>query len=213
VLVLLGCDDVLHPNYVRTILDAHAAEPQAAIIQPGVEVIDEHGATISTLVDTVNQRLVMPKGGGRHLLEGEDLAVSLLRGNWLYWPSLAFRRDVLTQFEFREGFPIIQDLGIILDMVYAGHALLLDTTLSFSYRRHTGSASGASLYDGSRFAGDRAYFAIAVEQAREHGWRRAERTAKLRLTTRAHALSLLPSALLRGKASAVPSLLSHAFRP
>lgn len=212
-IMFLGCDDVLLPNFVDVVLAAHEAFPDAAIIQPGAQVIDEHGEVISTLVDSVKQRLVQPRGTSRLLLAGEDLAVSLLRGNWLYWPSLVFRTDAVRDVPFREGLPIVQDLALVLDMIYAGESLVLDPTLCFSYRRHSGSASSATLYDGRRFDGDRRYFGMAVEQAREHGWKRAERAARLRLTSRAHALTLVPGALLHGRAKSVGPLLGHAFRP
>jgi glycosyltransferase involved in cell wall biosynthesis len=211
-LVFLGCDDLLHPDYVDVVQAAHAAYPEASIIQPGVDVIDENGARIDPLTDRIKRR-VMPEFEGRQLLSGEPLAASLLRGNWLYWPSLVFRRDELMRFEFREGLPIIQDLAIVVDMIHDGCSLLVDDTVCFSYRRHVGSASSATIASGSRFKDDRRYFELAARQARERGWRRAERAARMRLTSRAHALSLLPSAVLRGKVSSVAPLLNHAFHP
>lgn len=211
VLVFLGCDDLMHPNYVDVVLAAHEAHPNAAIIQPGVRVIDEHGTPIHTLVDRVKGRIA-PRPDRPVELRGEDLAVSLLRGNWLYWPSLAFLRERIERFEFRAGLPLVQDLALVLDMVYAGESVLVEPTECFSYRRHSASASGANLIEGRRFGDDRRYFAIAADQARTHGWRRAERAARLRLTSRAHALSLLPGALVRGRVSAARPLLQHALQ-
>lgn len=209
-LMFLGCDDLLHPNYVAIVLAAHESHPDAAIIQPGVRVIDELGQRTQTVVDRV-KGLVAPRPSHAVEMHGEELAVSLLRGNWLYWPSLAFRRERIAQYEFRKGLPLVQDLALVLDMIYGGERLLVEPTVCFSYRRHSGSASGANIIDGRRFGDDRRYFAIAAQQAHQHGWKRAERAAKLRLTSRAHALSLLPGALLRGRVSAVRPLATHAF--
>jgi glycosyltransferase involved in cell wall biosynthesis len=191
VLVLLGCDDLLHPNYVEVIKRAHARYPEAAVIQPGVRLIDDRGHRILPMADRVKRRL-MPRGPRCQQLAGEALACSLLRGNWLYWPSLAFRTDRIRAFEFRAGLPIVQDLAIVLDMVFAGDSLVLDRTECFSYRRHSGSASAASVFDGRRFAGDRTYFASVVQQAHEAGWLRAERIARRRVVSRLHALWAAP---------------------
>lgn len=210
-MMMLGCDDRLLPNYVRTILDAHARFPGAAIIQPGVEVIDETGKVVHTLVDAVKQRVVQPHGGGYQLLGGEALAANLMHGDWLYWPALTFRTDRIKAFEFREGFPIIQDLALVMDMVFAGDQLLVAPELAFQYRRHSASASSAKLVDGSRFAGERDYFALAASQAAGLGWRRAERAAKLRLTSRLHAGVLLPGAMMRRDAAAARVLGRHLF--
>ena len=210
-LVILGCDDVLLPNYVSTILDAHSRYPDAALIQPGVQVIDEEGRVIVTLVDSVKQKLIKPSGGGRQLMSGEAIASNLMHGDWLYWPSLAFRTDKIRKVQFRDGFPIIQDLALIMDMVYNGDQLLIEPTVCFQYRRHSNSASSTKLVDGSRFAGEREYFAVAAGQARELGWDKAARAAQLRLTSRAHAASLLPKAVIGKNTAAVKALVRHTF--
>jgi len=210
--VILGCDDLLLPGYVDVVLGAHAAFPEAAIIQPGVEVIDEHGDVVLPLADRIKQRMVRPRARAPRLLSGERLATSLLHGDWLYWPSLAFRRDVLAATQFRDGMPLIQDLAVVIDIVAAGGSLLFEPTVCFQYRRHRASASSASLLDGRRFRGERAYFELAAAQVGARGWRRAERAARLHATSRLHAVSLIPHAVRR-RPGQVRMLLRHAFGP
>ena len=88
--------------------------------------------------------------------------------------------------------------------------LVVDPTVCFLYRRHAGSASSTTLVDGSRFADERAYYAMAVQQMRALGWTTAERAARARLTSRAHALSLLPGVVARRRWGAAGQLLRHA---
>ena len=211
VMVILGCDDVMLPNYVETILAAHKRFPSAAIIQPGVQVIDENSDVVKTFVDVVKQKVVRPHGNGPQLVSGESIAANLMHGDWLYWPALAFRTDRMQAVDFRDGFPIIQDLALIMDMIYAGDQLLIEPTVCFSYRRHSESASSSKLVDGSRFVGERDYFAVAAGQARELGWTKAERAAKLRITSRAHALALVPKALMAKDTKAAKTLARHVF--
>jgi len=71
VLVVMGCDDLLLPNFVDVVLRAHAEFPDAWIIQPGVQIIDEDGKPSVPLVDIVKQRLVKPRGTGSRLVGGE----------------------------------------------------------------------------------------------------------------------------------------------
>ncbi len=199
VVVLLGCDDVLLPDYVDVVLRAHRDFPEASVIQPGVEVIDQHGHVVLPLGDRIKQQVLRPRTRRPRLLAGEELATSLLHGDWLYWPSLAFRRDVLLATDFREGMPLIQDLAIVMDVVTGGGSLLLEPTVCFRYRRHSASASSASLLDGRRFRGERDYFRLAAEQVRGRGWTRAERAARWHVTSRLHALTLLPQAVAAGR--------------
>ncbi len=210
--VILGCDDVLLPDYVDVVLRARESFPDAALVQPGVEVIDEHGTVVRPLADRVKQDLVRPRARKPRLLGGEALATSLLHGDWLYWPSLAFRRDVLAATPFREGMPLIQDLALVMDIVMAGGSLLIEPTVCFRYRRHSASASSAALLDGRRFSGERAYFAQVAATASRLGWRRAAAAARLSATSRLHALTLLPRAARAGRTH-VRTMLRHALGP
>ncbi|MCU1532845.1 MAG: glycosyltransferase [Arthrobacter sp.] len=211
VLVVMGSDDVLLPNYVDVVLRAHAEYPQAWIIQPGVQVIDETGRAAVPLADIVKQRLVKPRGSAARVVSGEALAVSLLHGDWLYWPSLAFRTDRIRNYDFRDGFPVIQDLALVIDMVLGGAELLIEPETCFEYRRHISSASAAKLVDGSRFEGERDYFEVAERLCAAKGWHKAARAARLRLTSRAHAVLFVPSALRQGGTGPLGTLLRHAF--
>lgn len=206
---VVGCDDILLPNYVETILRAHRDHPQADIIQPGVQVIDAAGEPASTLVDTVKQRLLRPAANAPLLLSGEKLATSLLHGDWLYWPSLTFKTSSVRTVDFRDEFRIIQDLALIIDMILQDRSLLVVPSVAFAYRRHTESASSLLLQDGSRFEGEREYFSLAATLTRARGWRRAERAAKLRLTSRLHALSLMPGLLKARNLGAIRTMAKH----
>lgn len=208
-MMFMGCDDLMHPTFVETVKAAHREFPTAATIQVGVQVIDENGAPIDPLTDRV-KRAIRPSVERRTELSGETLATSLLRGAWHYWPALVFRTEALQRYAFRDGLPIIQDLALLIDMTAAGESLVLDPTVCFSYRRHTQSASASSLLHGTRFADERRYYASAAAQMGDRGWSRAARTARLRWTSRLHAVTLLPTALRQRERSAVRSLLAHA---
>ncbi|WP_066292702.1 glycosyltransferase family 2 protein [Arthrobacter sp. B6] len=210
-LVIMGCDDLLLPNFVDVVLRAAAEHPEAWIIQPGVQVIDETDQPAKPLTDFVKQHVVKPQGCGPRMVAGEPLAVSLLHGDWLYWPSLAFRRERIRDFDFRDGFPVIQDLALVMDMVLAGAVLLIEPEVSFAYRRHTSSASSAKLLDGSRFDGERDYFELASRLCDRKGWRKASRAARLRLTSRAHALLFIPLAVRHRRVDTLKTLVSHAI--
>jgi GT2 family glycosyltransferase len=211
VVVIVGYDDVVLPGYVGAVIEAYEAHPDVAIIQPGVEVIDGDGIPSEPLVDIVKQRLLRPARMSSVKLQGDRLAAGLMHGNWLYWPSLAFRREVLVGHDFRDEFSVIQDLALILDVLLAGEYLLTLPDVVFRYRRHEASASSMELVDGSRFRGEREFFRLAAALAQDHAWRRTVFAARLHLTSRLHALLLAPRALKGRDARGVGLLLRHAF--
>lgn len=211
-IVILGCDDLLHPNYLDIVHRTIATVPHADVIQPGVVVIDEHGREVAPLVDRVKQGLLAPRrGDGIAVLTGQQMATSLIRGDWLYWPSLVFRTETLKRIDFREGLPIIQDLALLMDIAFDGGTLAYNPIRAFSYRRHGGSASQKTLLDGRRFRDERTYYAQARELAAARRWHRTATTARLRVMSRLHAMAELPGVVRRGTASGLQSTLAHIF--
>lgn len=209
-ITILGCDDLLHPNYVDVVTDAIIRHPNADVIQPGVQVIDEHGTLIRPLADRIKQGVLAPRAG-ETILTGEQMATSLLRGDWLYWPSLTFRTETLRRIDFREGLPIIQDLALLIDIAFADGSLVYTPPLAFSYRRHGSSASQKTLMDGRRFRDERTYYATARALAKRKGWHRTARVARLRLMGRLHAITELPGVLRHGNGAGLKSTLAHIF--
>lgn len=207
--VLMGCDDRMLPNYVATVQNVHADHPDAGIIQPGVVVIDSAGNPTKTLVDEAKRRVYAPKFAGRTELVGEALAVSLLRGDWLYFPSICWRTAALKGHRFRPELRVIQDLALLIELVQLGERLVADDTACFEYRRHDASESSATAFDGSRFTEAGTFFMDVADQVAAQGWTRAARVARLHLSSRVFALTNLPQAL-RQRAGVGP-LLRHVF--
>jgi hypothetical protein len=172
-----------------------------------VRVIGSDGRPVRTLVDEAKRRIYAPRG--RSSLAGEELAVSLLRGDWLYFPSLAWRADVLTSVRFRKDLRIIQDLALLMELVQRGVRLVVDDTVCFEYRRHDASESSATAFDGSRFTEAGAFFADTAERLAEHGWPRAARVARRHLSSRIFALTKVPGALRHGEGAR--ALTRHAI--
>lgn len=147
--VLLGADDRLLPHFVGQVREVAAKFPDAAWIHSGATVIDHAGSPVRPLADRV-KRLTMPHLHGDQVMGGEELAVSLLRGNWMYFPSAVFRRPVLQRYGFREGYDIVQDLDLYLRILLDGGRAAVSERPAIAYRRHSASVS-AQFGDGSRF--------------------------------------------------------------
>jgi glycosyltransferase involved in cell wall biosynthesis len=205
--VIIGCDDLMLPGYVGTVRKAHAAHPDVAIIQPGVEVVDAAGAPARSLVD-LGKRIYAPRVSEPTVLAGQDLAVSLMRGNWLYFPSICWRSEPLRRTGFREGIDVVQDLALVLDLVLDGESLLVEPTTCFRYRRHDASVSSAQAADGRRFAEERAFFVESADRMVARGWPRAARAARRHLSSRLNALTRMPAAVRHG---GLRTLARHAF--
>lgn len=211
IVVIMGADDVMLPNYLQTVVNAFDAYPDAAVVQPGVQVIDENGRACQPLVDLV-KKAYAPRGKERLVLHGERLATSLARADWAYFPSLAWRSDVIVRIGFAEDLDVVQDLALLLDIAAENGAMVVDPELAFLYRRHSASDSSVRALDGRRFDEERAFFYAQADRFAALGWTSAARAARFHTTSRLNAASLVARSLLNGKTESLPRLARHVFR-
>lgn len=204
--VIMGSDDLMLPNYISVVRAAHVQSPGSAMVQPGVLVIDGAGRASRTLVDWVKRRYA-PRVRGFGVLYGEQLAVSVLRANWLYFPAICWRLGPLEAVSFREDLSVTTDLALVLDLAQRGERLTVCDTTCFCYRRHRGGDSTRRAIDGTRFDEEHRFFAQVADQMDRIGWMHAARASRLHLTSRLHALALLPASIRYGLNSRV--LLRH----
>lgn len=207
--VLFGCDDLMLPGYVARAKELITEFPDASVIQPGVQVINGDGVPYLPLVDRLKDHYRFAGTGPREY-SGESLAVSLLRGNWTYFPSLLWRVDLLRNYGFHASLTVVQDLKMLLDITADGGSLVLDDHVVFQYRRHQGSVSSSTAADGSRFWQERELFDNQAQRFAAMGWKRAAKAAHWHLSSKLNALTRLPLAIGQRDGRGVRALLTHA---
>lgn len=210
-LVMMGCDDVLLPNYVDIVQGLIAEFPDATIIQPGVQVIDGGGLPARGLVDRAKAQLYAPRFTGSIEMQGEALAASLLRGNWLYFPSLCWRREAILGVGFNAELSVIQDLDVVLQLVEADAKVVISDEPCFQYRRHAESKSSVMAASGGRFTEAQEFFLQVAQRYEARGWPKAAGAARWHVSSRLHALTMLPAAAAQRNLPGVRALAGHAF--
>ena len=206
--VIMGSDDVMLPGYVGRVTELLAAFPDADVFQPGVSTIDESGADSFPLADRVKGWYRFTGTGAREY-SGEELAASLLRGNWTYFPSLVWRTERLREIGFRTDLDVVQDLAMLVEIITAGGSLVLDDRTVFHYRRHSTSVSAVTGPDGSKFRQERSLFRQSADTFTALGWTRAARVARRHFSSRMNALTELPGAIIHNNAAGRSTLTRH----
>lgn len=204
----MGCDDLLGRDYVATVSETVQARPGVAAVQPRVQVIDGAGRPSRALTDRVKSALTRHVEDGV-ALGGEDLAISLLHGNWTYFPAICWRRDLVDAHSFRSDMETVLDFDLLLGLVLDGHEFMPIQTSAFAYRRHSKSASALTAHDAIRFDEEARLFDETARRCAELGWSRAERAARWHVTSRLHAALLIPRAVARRDAAARGRLIRH----
>jgi glycosyltransferase involved in cell wall biosynthesis len=204
--LVMGADDLLEPNYVSCINQVLDLNPGIEMIHPGVKVIDENNFEISTRSDQIKRSIRQSQGESK-ILRGEPLAASLMKGNWMYFPSIVWKTRTVQKIGFRPGFHVCQDLGLAMDLIMQGGEMALVEDEIFRYRRHQESDSSVKAINGERFKDERHFFKVMAEDLKKVGWDSAARAAKVHGTSRLHAASLIPSCVSR-KENPLP-LIKH----
>jgi glycosyltransferase involved in cell wall biosynthesis len=182
---ICGSDDLASPGYVERLHELAERFPRAAGLMPGVTVIDDAGRPVRPLPDRVKGWLA-PRVKAPVELSGPRLARSLLLGNWLYFPAIAWRTQKMRPFGFRTDQTTVMDLDLELRLVFAGESLAFHPERLFAYRRHIASVSSQEAFDGRRFREEAEVCDWAAQRAGELGWRAATLAAKFRPSSRAH---------------------------
>jgi glycosyltransferase involved in cell wall biosynthesis len=180
--VLMGCDDKMLPAYIATALSRIG---DAAMYQPGVEVINKEGRVYLPLGDRIKRTLQPHKPGN---YQGEKLATSLCHGNWLYFPSILWKTDVIKRYGFNKEYGVTQDVYLQMNIIIDGGSLYLDKTHLFQYRRFNQSVSSREKSTGKRFKEEARVYAHYAEVFKAMHWDKAYRAAKFRITHRLNKL-------------------------
>ena len=206
---MMGSDDIMLPTHLEAVRDVSSRYPSAAMVQPGVRVIDGEGKSCHPLADVVKSVLRPHEGDADLVLSGEALAASLARADWAYFPSILWRTGAVLPIGFNAKYEIALDLGLMLDLALAGSAMVVSSPTTFEYRRHRASVSMTSARSGVRFDQEKEFFLDYATRFENAGWSKAARIARRHVVSRLNALTEIPHAVLSRDGSGVSRLLRH----
>ena len=186
-LMLVGPDDRVTSSLEDFLSKIESDAYEAVVIQPGVSVIDSSGERVRPVNDRVKD-FIAPKENSIH--SGEDLAVTLLKGDWAYNPSLLWKVSYLKKARYNESLKTAMDLDILLRLTFEGESLYRSKAKVFEYRRHSEAVSSKNA-GSQQFGEELSIHKWAFESANSKSWPLAMKWAKRATTARLHALILL----------------------
>ena len=193
--MMFGADDILVANYVETIIKQVFTNPEVSMFQPGVDLINEEGDAVKTLVDSV-KNIIRPKDG---VHSGSRLVARLMIGNFAYFPSITWKTEVVQACGFRKDLHVTQDLALICDLLLADCKMLISSDQVFLYRRHLNSDSSLKSLTGERFSEEINLRRSLGKSFRGKQWKLAFFAASVRPTVRLHMFLLLPKSVTKPK--------------
>ena len=186
-LMLVGPDDRVTSSLQDFVNGLDPSAFDAVVVQPGVSVIDSMGDSANPMNDRV-KNWIAPKKDSLHF--GEGLAVSLLKGDWAYNPSLLWKVSYLKEARYDETLKTAMDLDILLKLTFEGKGLYRSSSKVFEYRRHSEAVSSKNA-GSQQFGEELSIHKWAYQLAQSKNWNKAAKWARLAITPRLHAMLLL----------------------
>ena len=184
---ILHSDDLLEPQYASTMVDLMTTNPDATAGHCSVSIIGANGLPRRTLTDFV-KRVIQPKAKGLIVSAGEDGLASMLRGSWIYCPTLCFRRSQLPSVPFDNSWRFMLDFDLIARMFLNGQQIIGTTSKLYRYRRHDGAQTRVLTNELTRFEEELAFYGQMYRAAKERQWLTAKRHAQRATVIRLHLL-------------------------
>lgn len=182
---LFHADDELEPDYVETVVHAHRAHPTAVAVYTRASVIGASGRKRLSPPDLAK---IFTGLQLRHetVLEGEDGLASLLRGQWLFCPTLCFKRSLVGPNPFDPQWRQVLDLDLLSHLLLGGQHLVGVPRTCYRYRRHETSQTAELTQALTRFHEEFAVYGEVSSKAEAAGWDRAATVARRGRIVRAH---------------------------
>ena len=208
---ILHSDDLLEPQYASTMVDLMTTNPDATAGHCRVSIIGPDGLPRRTLTDFV-KRIIQPKAKGLIVSAGEDGLASMLRGSWIYCPTLCFRRSLLPSVPFDKSWRFMLDFDLIARIFLNGQQIIGTTSKLYRYRRHDGSQTRVLTNDLKRFEEEIAFYGQMYLAAKERQWHTAQRHAQRATVIRLHLLLQVAARLVHLRFVSAARALRLVFR-
>jgi glycosyltransferase involved in cell wall biosynthesis len=184
---ICGSDDVFLNNPLADFDLVRLSIPEIAVVGLDVEVINKSSEVVKTIPDTV-KRTLRPRMGKLKIFQNQKIFSNLMLGDWLYFPAILWKTQIIKQIKFDGNFHTAMDLDIFIRLLKDDKKIAFINSKILGYRRHDQSASSLYAKSIGRFEEEFKCHKNAIEVARNKNWKAGVILAQLALTVRLHAI-------------------------
>ena len=195
---ILHADDELEPDYAKVMIAAHSRHPGATGIYCRTKVIGADSRPKFSFPDQVKKFL---DGQGREdvVLSGENGVERLMRGCFIFCPSLCYNKAALKGKTFDSRWRQVLDLEFYIRVLADGGQFVGIPDAVYRYRRHDGNQTAALTANLERFREEFAVHREVAQIAAEKSWPKARKVALDAPMIRRHLLFLATRDFLGGR--------------
>ena len=184
---ICGSDDIFVSDPTLKLNDELNNNLRVAVIGFDVSVIDQRNQETRALPDLV-KKILRPRIGNSKLFENPKIFRNLMLGDWLYFPAIVWRTNLVREYKFSGDFHTAMDLDILIRLLGDDKQIAFIKEKVIGYRRHDQSASSLYAKSIGRFEEEFKCHKNAIEIAQNKNWRLGAIVAQVALTVRLHAI-------------------------
>ena len=184
---LFHSDDELESNYTDLILGLMARYPEAVAGHCRTRVIGPTGKALWSLPDEV-KKIIRPKGIDDIVTEGEEGLLSLVKGAWIFCPTLCYRKNLLPSGGFSSTWKFVLDVDLTSRILFDGGVVVGTPIVGYRYRRHLTNQTALLTESNIRFQEEIDHLNQVSLRSSEIGWKRVQRSANRKVIVRLHML-------------------------
>jgi hypothetical protein len=184
---ICGSDDIFVSDPTLKLSEELNNNLKVAVIGFDVSVIDQRNKETRALPDLV-KKILRPRIGKSKLFKNPKIFRNLMLGDWLYFPAIVWRTNLVREYKFSGDFHTAMDLDILIRLLGDDKQIAFIKEKVIGYRRHDQSASSLYAKSIGRFEEEFKCHKNAIEIAQNKNWRLGAILAQVALTVRLHAI-------------------------
>ena len=209
---LLHNDDELRSNYVGLMREMYRNNPRAAFYFCQTEIIDGSGNKTFSFADYIKSFLIPPGSGLIHL-QGETGFTLIMRGDFIFCPTMCFNTEILNHKKFDPSLKFVADLNFIADVLISNLAIIGSRDIAYAYRRHDSNTTVVLTANNQRFQEEIWCHKKFAAFAQSKGWNRGAKVARRYLMVRANILFNIVTDLASMRFRGILDRLALALKP
>jgi glycosyltransferase involved in cell wall biosynthesis len=182
---ILHADDRLCPQYAETMMGAMNRFPHATAIFCRTRIIDQEGSEAFSFADKF-KNLLIPSTSQEIILKGEEGLSALMKGNFIFCPTLCYRKARIEDDPFSSKWRMVLDLDWIVRALMSGQELVGVPAVAYEYRRHSENQTAILTKTKLRFVEEVKFHNNTSALCKKRNWTKASTAAKLMLSVRLH---------------------------
>ena len=184
---LFHSDDELESNYTDLIIGLMARYPEAVAGHCRTRVIGPTGKALWSLPDEI-KKIIRPKGIDDIVTEGEEGLLSLVKGAWIFCPTLCYRKSLLPSGGFSSTWKFVLDVDLTSRILFDGGVVVGTPIVGYRYRRHLTNQTALLTESNIRFQEEIDHLNQVSLRSSEISWKRVQRSANRKVIVRLHML-------------------------